>query len=64
MINLLVTLLVLILIFGLIWWVFTSIIPLPAPFAQVAQVVIVLIFVLLLLGIFFGGVNLPVLRLN
>lgn len=64
MINLLITLLVLVLIFGIIWWIFTSLIPLPAPFAKVAQVIIALIFVLLLLGIFFGGVDLPVLRIR
>jgi hypothetical protein len=31
------------LIFGLIWWIITMI-PLPAPFAQVARVVIAVIF--------------------
>jgi hypothetical protein len=63
-INLLVTLLVLVLVFGLIWWLFTSIVTLPAPFAKVAQVLIAVIFIVLLLGIVFGGVDVPVMRLR
>ena len=43
MISLLVTILVMCIIFGLIWWIIT-IIPLPPPFAQVARVVCVVIF--------------------
>lgn len=64
MINLLVTLLVLVLVFGVVWWLFTSVIPLPAPFAKVAQVIIAVIFVLVLLGMVFGGVDLPAVRLR
>jgi hypothetical protein len=45
MISLLVTILIMCLIFGLLWWVIT-LIPLPAPFAQVARVVCALIFVI------------------
>jgi len=63
-INLLVTLLVLVLVFGVVWWLFTSVIPLPAPFAKVAQVIIAVIFVLVLLGMVFGGVDLPAVRLR
>lgn len=48
MISLLVTILVMCIIFGLIWWIFTQI-PLPAPFAQIARVVIVVIFCLILI---------------
>ncbi len=36
MLSLLITLLILVLVFGLIWWLFTSVIPLPEPFAKVA----------------------------
>lgn len=61
-INQLFMLLVLVLVFGLIWWLVTSVIPLPAPFAKVAQVLIVVIFILVLLGAVFGGIDLPTLR--
>ena len=43
MLSVLVTILIMCLIFGLIWWVIT-LIPLPPPFAQVARVVIAVIF--------------------
>jgi hypothetical protein len=48
MLSLLVTILVMCLIFGLIWWIL-SLIPLPAPFGQVARVVCAIIFVIWLL---------------
>jgi hypothetical protein len=48
MLGILVTILVMCIIFGLIWWIFT-LIPLPAPFGQIARVVIVVIFVVWLL---------------
>jgi hypothetical protein len=52
-------------IFGLIWWVITMI-PLPAPFAQVARVVIAVIFIIwmiyLLLPLAGGGFGHPYLR--
>jgi hypothetical protein len=62
MIDQLVTLLILVLILGLIWWVFTSFIPLPEPFRKVAVVIIALIFVLMLISIFFGGYHLNLRR--
>lgn len=43
MLSILITILVMCIIFGLIWWII-SVIPLPAPFARVAQVVCVVIF--------------------
>ena len=43
MLGLLITILVMCIIFALIWWIFTQL-PLPAPFAKIAQVVIVVIF--------------------
>jgi len=48
MLSILISILVMCLIFGLIWWIF-SLTPLPAPFAQVARVVIAVIFVVWLL---------------
>jgi hypothetical protein len=59
MINILISLLVLALIFGLVWWIFASLVPLPEPFGRIAQAIIALIFVLLLVSILFGGFNLP-----
>jgi hypothetical protein len=63
MLNALLTILILALIFGIVWWLFTALIPLPPPFAQIAQVIIALIFLLLILGVFFGGIHVPLLRL-
>ena len=63
MLNALVTLLVLILIFGVVWWIFTSLVPIPAQFQQMAKIVIALIFLLILIGVFFGGIDLPHFRL-
>ena len=64
-ISVLVTILVMCIIFGLIWWVITMI-PLPAPFAQVARVVIAVIFIIwmiyLLLPLAGGGFGHPYLR--
>ncbi len=63
----LVGLLVAVLIFGLIFWMIwylIGIIPLPEPFKTVAMVVLGLIGVILLLGLLFGQVNLPHLRLH
>ena len=58
MISLLVTILVSCIIFGLIWWIL-SLVPLPAPFGQIARVVVAVIFAIwliyLLLGFTGGG---------
>jgi len=48
MLSLLITILVMCIIFGLIWWIL-SIIPLPAPFGQIARVVVVVIFCIYLI---------------
>ncbi len=50
MIGLLVQILIICLIFGVVWWVI-SLLPLPAPFGQVAQVVVALIFLLILISL-------------
>jgi len=49
MIEMLITLLVVLLILGLIYWVIT-LIPLPPPFVLLAQVVMAIIFVLVLIS--------------
>lgn len=59
MIGALINLLVLVLICGLIWWAFTAIIgvvPLPAPFAQVARVLVIVILCLILIYALLGFV--------
>lgn len=61
MISLLVTLLILCLVFGLIWYL-VGMLPLPEPFGMVARVSMLVIFILLLLGMVFGGVDVPRLR--
>jgi hypothetical protein len=43
MISILVSILVMCIVLGLIWWIL-SVIPLPAPFGQIARVVCVVIF--------------------
>ena len=63
MLGLLITILVMCIIFGLIWWIFTQI-PLPQPFAKIAQVVIVVLFCIWLIYELLplaGGVH-PLLR--
>ena len=54
MIGLLINLLILCLVFGVVYWIIT-LIPLPAPFARIAQIVLALIFLLVILNMFFGG---------
>lgn len=58
MIELLITIVVFAIVFGLIFWL-VRILPLPEPFAQIVQVAVVLICILLLLGVVFGGVAIP-----
>ena len=53
MISLLVYVLVMCIVFGLIWWIL-SVIPLPAPFGQVARVVVVVIFCIILIYMLLG----------
>ena len=62
LIALLVWLLVLILIFGLIYWVINQL-SLPEQAKTAALIVLALLFVLFLLGALFGAVQLPQIRL-
>jgi hypothetical protein len=48
MLSILVTLLIVCLIFGVVYWII-SLIPLPAPFGRVAQVIVAVIFLIYLL---------------
>ena len=49
MISLLITLLVFILVAGILWYIIT-LLPLPHPFGLIAQLVLLIIFVLVLLS--------------
>jgi hypothetical protein len=49
MISLLITLLVVILVFGVIWYAL-SLIPLPPPFYQIAQLILLVVLLLVLLA--------------
>ncbi len=62
LIGLLVYVLVIGLIFALLFWLVDQL-PLPAPFNMVAKAILAVIAIVLLLGIVFGGVSVPVLRL-
>ena len=65
MLSLLITILVMCIIFGLIYWIFQQI-PLPAPFGRIAQVVIIVVFciwlIYLLLPMAGGGFSHPYIR--
>ena len=63
MIELLITLIVFCIVAGLLYWL-VSMLPLPEPFPMIIRVCVILIFVLLLLGVVFGGINLPSLNLR
>ena len=63
LVNLLVTVLILALIFSLVWWVLGQM-PMPEPFRMVVNVILGIICVLVLLGLLFGGISVPTLRLG
>jgi hypothetical protein len=60
-ISVLVAILVLCLVFGLIWWII-GLIPLPAPFGQVARVVVAVLFLIIILYELLPLINHPFLR--
>jgi len=62
MITLLIWLLVLVLVFGVVIYV-VQLLPLPAPFGQIALAVVALIFVLLIISMLLGGIPLQPVRL-
>ena len=67
MLGLLVSILVACIVFSLIWWIVT-VLPLPPPFAQIARVIVVVIFCLILIYMLlplaagFGGLRHPLLQ--
>lgn len=60
-IYLLFTVIILGVVFYLVWWLLAQI-PMPPPFRVVANVVLAVLAVLVLLGVLFGGITVPVLR--
>jgi len=61
MINLLISIVILCVVGGLLYWL-VSLLPLPEPFPAIIRVCVVLIMILLLLGVVFGGVDIPRIR--
>ena len=58
MISTLISLVVLCLVLGLIYWLIMQL-PIPEPFAGIIRVCVIVICILLVLGVLFGGVQLP-----
>lgn len=63
MIELLLSVILLCVVLGLTYWLVT-LLPLPAPFPTIIQVCVVVICIILLLGVVFGGVDFPRVRLR
>lgn len=61
--GLLITIIILALVFYLVYWIVGQI-PLPPPFKTVVTVIIGLLAVIILLGLLFGGISIPVLRIR
>jgi heme A synthase len=63
LINLLLTILILVLIFGLIYWAL-QMVPLPPPARNIVNVIFVVVVVLVMVSMLFGGVSFPGLRVG
>jgi uncharacterized membrane protein YwzB len=63
LVSLLITVLILGLIFGIVWWGIQQI-SMPPPFKNVAIGIFVLIVVLVLVGLLMGDGNVPMIRLR
>jgi hypothetical protein len=61
--NVLISLIVYLVVFGLIWWL-VSLLPLPSPVAQIVRVLFIILLILIVLSVFgiIPGSYLP--RLN
>ena len=58
MIDMLIYLIVLCIVGGLIYYLITML-PLPDPFKRIIMIAMILIFILILLSMFMGGISLP-----
>ena len=54
MLSLLVSLLILLVIFAVVWWIL-SMIPIPAPFVWIVRVIFAIIFLICLIELLLGG---------
>jgi heme A synthase len=63
MISLLITIIVFLIVGGLLYWLVT-LLPLPEPFKTIISVCCILICILLVLGIFFGGISVPAFQIR
>ena len=63
MIDLLVTIIIFAIVAGLLYWL-VGMLPIPEPFATIIKVCAILICILLVLSVAFGGVNLPAIHLR
>jgi hypothetical protein len=59
MLSLLITLLVVVIIFAVAWWIL-SIAPIPPPFVWVVRVIFGLIFLVVLIEVLIGGLTIPI----
>lgn len=63
MIDLLVTLIIFAVVFGLLYWLVT-LLPIPEPFGTIVRVGAILLCIVLLVSMTFGGVAMPTMRLG
>ncbi|MES2017217.1 MAG: Thivi_2564 family membrane protein [Pseudomonadota bacterium] len=49
--NVLISLVIYLVVFGLIWWL-VSLLPLPAPVAQIVRVIFIIMLILIVLSVF------------
>lgn len=61
MLNTLLSLIILVVALGLVWYL-VKMLPLPDPFGKIIDIVFILIAIVLVLGLLFGGIALPVVR--
>ena len=54
MIDILITIIILCLVFGLLFYL-VQMLPIPAPFDTILRVCVILICILVIVGLFFGG---------
>lgn len=54
MLSILISLLILLVIFSVIWWIL-SMIPVPAPFVWIVRVIFAIIFLIALIALITGG---------
>lgn len=59
LLAILINLLILCVIGAIVWWVVFGLIKPAEPFARPVQIILGLIFLLFVLGFFFGGVSMP-----